>query len=259
MLFHEIAGPAPGSDGPVALAISQPSHAWISGQLLRAWADPVSPAVLLAAEQHDVGWLDWETEPSFDPETGRPHLFRAIGARVHAPMWARGVERALGAWGSRVALLVSRHGGLIYTRYTDRHRVAPEDAAAADWFLETQRPMQAAWACALGLDAAEVDRDAALVAASDTLSLALCGELRTPVEVPAPDASGTMRTLHLAAADDTATRFTLSPWPFVGGSLEVCCEARPIPAPGRFADEDAMRHWLRSPERAVFRVKLTPG
>ncbi len=253
MLFREALGAAP------ALAISQPAHAWISGQLLRAWAEPLEEPVLLAAEQHDLGWLDWETAPSFDPQTGRPHLFRAIGAADHAPMWARGVDRALNAWGRRVALLVSRHGGLIYTRYTDRHRVAPADAAAAAHYLDTQAPLQAAWARALGLDAAALAHDAALVALSDTLSLALCGELAAPLQMEAPDRAGGRRTLRLTAHPGEAAAFTLSPWPFRGEALLVEGEARAMPAAGRFADEAAMRAWLAEPERAAFRARLTPG
>ena len=251
MLFRE----AP--DTP-ALAISQPAHAWISGQILRAWAEPLEEPLLLAAEQHDLGWLDWETAPSFDPQTGRPHLFRAVGAAVHAPMWARGVDRALSAWGQRVALLISRHGGLIYTRYMDRHRVAPADAAAADHFLATQAPLQAAWARALGLDAAALAHDAALVALSDTMSLALCGDLQTPLDMEAPDRTGGRRTLRLTVRPDDAAAFTLSPWPFRGDALVVENEARPLPG-GRLADEAAMRTWLAKPERAAFRARLTPG
>jgi hypothetical protein len=66
----------------------------------------------MAAEQHDIGWLDWETEPTFNPGTGRPHLFREVGAAAHAPMWTKGVQRACDAWGTHVALLASRHGGV---------------------------------------------------------------------------------------------------------------------------------------------------
>ena len=44
--------------GPDVLAISQPARAWISGQLLRAWAEPLGEPLLLGAEQHDIGWLD---------------------------------------------------------------------------------------------------------------------------------------------------------------------------------------------------------
>lgn len=257
MLFRD--PPSAGVSGPGALAIGQPAHAWISGQLLRAWAERLDEPLLLAAERHDIAWLDWETAPSFDPTTGRPHSFRAVGAAVHAPMWARGVERALGAWGTRVALLVSRHGGLIYTRYTDRRHLPEADAAAVDRYLEAQAPLQAAWARALGLDAAALAHDTALVALSDTLSLALCGDLRTPVEVEAPDRAGGRRRLRLAARPGDGAGFTLSPWPFRGEALAVECEARPLPEAGRCADEAAMHAWLAAPERVAFRARLTPG
>lgn len=258
MLFREHR-PAADIAHPAVLAISQPTHAWISGQLLRAWVERLDESLLLAAEQHDIGWLDWETAPSFDPRTGRPHLFRDVGAAVHAPMWARGVERALGAWGARVALLISRHGGLIYTRYTDRQRMSEADAAAADHYLETQAPMQVAWARALGLNAAVLAHDSALVALSDTLSLALCGELKTPLEVETPDRTGGGRRLRLTARPEDPTEFTLSPWPFRGEALVVEGEARPMPEQGRFADEAAMRAWLAAPERVTFRAWLAPG
>jgi Protein of unknown function (DUF3891) len=238
------------------LAISQPAHAWISGQILRAWDEALSEPLLLAAEQHDIGWLDWETAPTFNPQTGRPHLFREVGAAVHSPMWRRGVERALGAWGAHVALLVSRHGGVIYRRYIDRHRASEADAAAAQTFLETQAPLEAAWAKTLELDAAALQKQTTLVALSDTLSLALCGELKTPFEVEAPNAGGGIETLRLIERPGHPFDFVLSPWPFRKDVLDVEGEARPLPASGRFDNEAAMRIWLKSPERAVFRARL---
>ena len=251
MLFHER------SDG--ALAISQPTHAWISGQLLRAWAETLEPPLLLAAEQHDIGWLDWEMRPSFDARTGRPHLFRDVGAAIHAPMWAQGVERALEAWGTRVALLISRHGGVIYRRFTDRHRLVQADETAAERYLETQAPLQAAWARSLGLDAAALDRDTALVALADTLSLALCGELQAPLDVQAPDRTGALRPLRLARRPDDPAGFTLSPWPFRDGPIVVEGEARSLPAAGRFENEAPMRAWFALPQRTPFRARLDAG
>lgn len=236
---------------PVPLAISQPAHAWISGQLLRAWATPLPEPVLLAAEQHDIGWLDWETDPGFDPATGRPFLFRHLGAAVHAPMWARGIERARAAWGTHVGLLVSRHGCVIYTRFTDRSRMAPADADAAERFLATQRAFQAGWAEALGLDDAQLARETALIALSDTLSLALCGEVAAPVALELPDGP----RLQLEPTD-TPDRFTLDPWPFRPGPLVVEAEARPMPPEARFADEPAMRRWFSGSDRVRLRVTL---
>ena len=244
------------TDPSGVLAISQPTHAWISGQILRAWNGPLSEPLLLAAEQHDIGWLDWETAPTFNPQTGRPHLFREIGAAVHSPMWRQGVERALGAWGAHVALLVSRHGGVIYRRYTDRHRISEADAAAAQTYLETQAPMEAAWAKALGLDAAALQKQTTLVALSDTLSLALCGELKTPIEVEMPNAGGGTETLRLIERPGHPFDFILSPWPLRADALTVEGEARLLPATGRFDNEAAMRTWLKSPERTLFRARL---
>jgi len=114
MLFRE--------DPEGLIAISQPTHAWISGQLMRALPGPFSETLYLAAEQHDIAWLDWEIEPTFDAAAGRPHLFRDVGVHLHAPMWRQGVERALAAYGPHVALLVSRHGGVIYRRFWMRHQ-----------------------------------------------------------------------------------------------------------------------------------------
>lgn len=238
------------------LAISQPTHAWISGQLLRAWNESLAEPLLIAAEQHDIGWMDWETAPSFNPQTGRPHRFRDIGAAVHAPMWTRGVQRALGSWGSHVALLISRHGGVIYRRYSDRHRVAEADAVAAQGFLDTQAPIEEAWARALGLDAATLNRETALIALVDTLSLALCGELKAPLDLEAPDPKGELKTLRLVERPGHPFDFILSPWPFRAEVLTVEGEARVLPAAGRFADDAAMQVWLKAPSRTMFHARL---
>jgi hypothetical protein len=239
-----------------ALAISQPTHAWISGQILRAWDEHLSETLQLAAEQHDIGWIDWETEPSFNPETGRPHLFREIGASTHAPMWTRGVERALGGWGTHVALLISRHGGVIYRRYMDRHRVSEADAAAAQDYLDAQAPIETAWSQALGLEAAELETETALLAFSDTLSLAVCGELKTPLELEAPGRKGDALTIRIAERPQRSFDFVVSPWPFRSNELVVEGEARPLPSGGRFSDEDAMKTWLASPQRVNFSARL---
>ena len=238
------------------LAISQLTHAWFSGQILRAWEASLEEPLLLAAEQHDIGWMDWETTPSFDARTGRPHLFRDVGASTHAPMWRLGVQRAHEAWGAHVALLISRHGGVIYRRYTDRHNVAPADAAAADQFLKTQAPIEAAWARRLGLDEDALKRQTALVALADALSLAVCGELKAPLDFEAPARGDEMMRLRLTERPGNPFDFTLSPWPFRMHTIALEGEARPLPAQGRFSDEAAMRVWFAAPARATLQARL---
>ncbi len=254
MLFNDAGA---GGAAPV-LAVSQPAHAWVSGHLLRHWADPLDETLLLAAEQHDVAWLDWEVEPSFDPATGRPHFFRDVGAASHAPMWEAGVARALNAWGRRVALLVSRHGSIIYTRFTDRHRGADADGAAAIEYLRRQGAMQTEWASALGLDAGALAHDTGLIAFADTLSLVLCGALPLPQRIEAPTRSGLVRSITVQQHPDQAGSLVVDPWPFRDDSVAIEVEARCLPPAGRFADVDSMRAWLADPARRTLRARLAP-
>jgi Protein of unknown function (DUF3891) len=171
-------------------------------------------------------------------------------------MWTEGVQRALNAWGSHVALLISRHGGVIYRRYADRHRISEADAMAAQRFLDTQGPIEAAWAQTLGLAAGALNRETTLVALVDTLSLALCGELKAPMDLAAPDRNGDIHTLRLVERPGRPYDFVLSPWPFRTEVVAVEGEARPLPAEGRFRCEADMRAWLSAPKRTEFRARL---
>ena len=58
----------PDGDGGSVVAIGQASHAWLSGQLARAWGNDAfaAPApreeVVLGALQHDIGMADWDRD-----------------------------------------------------------------------------------------------------------------------------------------------------------------------------------------------------
>jgi hypothetical protein len=240
-----------------AIAISQLAHAWLSGQMLRAWDETFSEPLLLAAEQHDIGWLDWESAPTFNPRTGRPHLFREVGASAHAPMWAMGVNRALNAWGAHVALLISRHGGVIYRRYADRHHLTAEDSAAARAYIDGQAPIEESWARQLDLSETSLQKETALVALVDALSLAICGELKTPLELQGPNRVGDITTFEITERKGHPFEFVVAPWPFRVRALTLEGEGRPLPPEGRFADEDGMRAWFASDDRVTFRARLS--
>ena len=238
-------------EGAGVLSISQPAHAWISGQLLRRLVAPQSETLCLVAEQHDLGWLDWDRAPPFDAAAGRPPSFREVGAAIHAPMWTLGVERALAAWGPEAALLISRHGGRIYRRF-GLPSAGPQDAAAIHGYLAAQAPREAEWARAAGIDDAELDRRSTLIAFVDALSLAVCGALAAPVTLELPEAQ--VRLTEAGAYD-----LRVAPWPFAGAGFEIEGQGRPLPDGGRFADEAAMRDWIAAPQRQTFRTRLAPG
>ncbi|MBU8544907.1 MULTISPECIES: DUF3891 family protein [Roseomonadaceae] len=245
------------------LAISQPMHALVSGQIARAWGAPGFAAldpfedVATACAQHDVAWMGWEAAPTLDPETGLPHVFRAVGARSHAPMWAEGVARALVAWGPWVALLVSRHGSLIYGSYADRHQLDQADADAAETYLREQAVVQQDLAHHLGATPAQVETAGALVAVTDALSLAVCGGVETVGGVgSAPMADGSRVKLTLT---EQAGVLAIAPWPFRLAEVTLEWRARRLPAGARWTDEAAMRADLAAASVQAVSARLVPG
>src|SRR5215217_3169807 len=122
------------------LAIPQPSHAWLAGQLIRTWGDAefgrVTPLkeVTLAAEQHDIGWMLWEQRPALNSDTGRPYSFRELAVSAHTAIWRQGTAMAR-VFGRYPALLVSLHGTGLYAAF-DAGAVSRTDAAIVRTFLD---------------------------------------------------------------------------------------------------------------------------
>lgn len=141
--INQVTGMLLRKDGPDVIAIPQPSHAWLSGQLARAWgndrfAAPVpNDAVCLTAELHDIGWLAWEEAPELEAGTGLPMPFSKVPPQTHIGLWREGVCRAR-AFGRYPALLVSLHADTIYARHFDAAKVSSEDAEAVRIFLDDQ-------------------------------------------------------------------------------------------------------------------------
>ena len=187
------------------LMIGQPAHAWVSGQLARAWGNDAFPApaprepLCLAAEQHDVGWADADLAPTLDAD-GRPRSFMAVPRPAHVAIW-RGAARRLLAQSRHAALLVSLHGTSLYDRYVDADAHPPDVAAAIRDYLAGERALQAE--LARGLDPGVVDRGRRLLLALDRLSLALChGDPTVLEDVPA--AGGESATIRVAPAGGDA-------------------------------------------------------
>jgi len=244
------------------LLIPQPSHALLSGQMMEAWGAPgfarPDPAteVTLAAGQHDIAWLSWETAPTLNAETGLPHDFTQLGAAVHAPMWVKGVEMARAAWGLWPALLISLHGTRIYTQYMDPERLPPHDQSAIRHNAAREDALQADWIAKLGTRPEQVERNSALVAVTDALSLALCfADPDKAGEAPMEDGS----TRKMKLVRQGTARWSLDPWPFRDRSLTVRCEAIRLPAETRWFDEETMRRDLRNMAWSTLAETLIPA
>ena len=230
------------------LAIGQASHAWLSGQLARAWGNErfgaVEPweEVCLGAEQHDVGWALWDLEPTLNADTGLPHTFIDLPLDEKLALWSAAARRVL-AQSRYAALLVSMHGSALYERWPPED---PGDRAQVDCFTEGQREFQES-ILATGLDREIARRNQKLVFAWDYISLALCLEWApTRVEdVPTIEES---ITLELGEAG------VLEPWPFGEPRVALRVEARRLP--GRLEDEDAMRAALDAAEWVTLDFEL---
>ena len=206
-------------DGDDTIVIGQPAHAWLSGQLARAWDPRPEPweEVCLAAEQHDIGMAAWELAPRLNPETGLPRSFMELELDDHLEIWWRAAPLVL-QQSRYAALLVSMHGTALY----ERRRTKPE---RVEQFLAGQRELQQRLIA--GFDEEQVRRNQRLVWTWDSLSLGLLLDW-APFE--------------LEHAGITVADRTLDPWPFRDDTVTLRCEGRRLH--GRFDDEDEMRRAL---------------
>jgi hypothetical protein len=205
------------------LAIGQASHAWISGQLARAWGneqfgslDP-REEVCLAAEQHDVGMAAWDLAPTRNPATGRPHSFIEMPVATHMKLWREGPPRLV-SQSRYAAMLVSMHGMRLY-QTRDLTRLAPEEADEVRKFLSDSRQFQGQLIGSLGADPDQVKRNSDLIWTWDFLSLALCLDW-------APCSAQSVPTDDGATEVQLTPDGRLTPWPFYEDSVVLRAEGR---------------------------------
>ncbi|WP_114376653.1 DUF3891 family protein [Elioraea thermophila] len=251
----------PTDDGG-GIAITQPAHAWVSAQFARAWGGAVAgverldETLILAVEQHDIGWHALERAPVRDPATGRPHDFLTLPRPLHTALWSDGVATAEACYGAEVALLISRHGRAVYALTPDEARSA-EDRAAIARFRAEQDALEARLRPRIAHDDATLRERARLLFLFDLLALVACGAFGEG-EKRAPPARLAAADARLDLRFQTApNRLEIDPWPFRERCFEVACRARRLAAI-TFADEAAMRATLREAEEFDHRVLVTP-
>ena len=248
------------------IAISQPFHAWLAGELTRAWGGRFErpkpfETIVCAAALHDIGWLDWEAEPQFDVARGTPLEFQNVPAEVHTGLWGAGVSRAA-VYGDHVALLVSRHGDAIYERTFDEASARPAATKAVRAFRNEQKHLQSGMIERLSTDAEtaayvtddQLDFVKRFIVAVDTISLNLCWGVSERVTIAdVPSLARPATDLTLSATKDV---IHVDPWPFATDELNLCVEGKHIPT--RFKDEREMRDVLRGAPPARISIRLRP-
>jgi hypothetical protein len=237
------------------IVIGQPAHAWVAGQLARAWADDFAPReeVCLAAEQHDVGWTSWEAAPERDPDTGLPYSFGALSPVRRLELWS-GAAGALLPQSRYAALLVSLHGTLLVERFPPAG--GAEVQAVVNAYIERERAFQDRLLETLRADpvyAARATEEAVaenreLVFTWDGLSLAVSHGVTEERKTVG---------FTLAPVNGGPDRVAVDPWPFHAASVGLVVEGRLLEGP--YADEDEMRRALGRARWVTIRAELAPA
>lgn len=250
------------------ICITQPTHAWVAGQLAQVWGNErfgsIAPraAVCLGAEQHDIGWTPWEMAPTLNPDTGYPHSFNEIATEVHIQLWT-GAKHLAMPMGRYVALLVSLHGTGLYERFT-HWKQSLKAVPVVEAFLEQERAFQQQLMIRLEHDPAyaphiipeAIARNQRLVATFDALSLLICmgiTEQKHVEHVPTATAETTV-TLTPIAGDPT--QLSVEPWCFQGNEVTVLFEGRMLQ--DKAPDEQTMRDRLANAPWITLTATLHP-
>jgi Protein of unknown function (DUF3891) len=249
------------------IAIGQASHAWISGQLARAWGNaqfgPLEPReeVCLGAEQHDVGMAQWDLTPALDRSTGLPQSLTEMPLGVHLELWRAGRWRLV-SQSRYAALLVAMHGRRLY-EHRKLDELAPAQADLVRLFIKEQRDFEQRLLASLRADPATasfvdpevVARNSQLLSTWDGLSLALCLDWAPYAAHEVPTAGGPV-DLQLSPCPN-GDRCALDPWPFACRMLTVRCEG--VRLTDRFMSEEALRRGLERAPSELVEFELVPA
>jgi hypothetical protein len=236
-----------------ALAIGQLSHAWLSGQLARAWGNERFTApepreeIVLGAEQHDVGWALFDLEPRFNAESGLPRNFLELTVDEHLAIWRDAPDRLL-TQSLHAALVVSLHGSSLSEL---RMQSAPDQVPALRAHVDRERARQVRLCGTLGVSEAQAQRTRRQMWTWDGVSLALCNGWRRFIARDVPTTDG---LVDVELRDRELGVVTLDPWPFAAERVGLRCEARRLDS--RYQDEVAMRRAFERPEPVTLTFAL---
>ncbi|MEX2641316.1 MAG: DUF3891 family protein [Balneolales bacterium] len=247
--------------------ITQPAHAWISGQIAAQWGangflrpEPWSD-LCFAAANHDAGWIPWELNPQLNAETGYPYDFRNIPIADHFDIWEASPRRT--ALTSRYsALLVSHHvAGLFRMHdFTEDPAVLRDKARV---FIREQEHLQDGLKQSLisdgfyhrFMEAGDAVTHQRLTSVFDYLSLILCmGSVQDEIIGKVPHASGDIPVSIKKSSEDELT-YLMDPWPFHSREVHVHCDARILTS--RYSSQQALTDAIQQAGGITFHAKLT--
>ena len=246
----------PLTDGRL-FCIRQTSHALLAGAFCRRWGNadfappPLLDVTLMAVNQHDSGWFEWEQAPRLNGPAsnanGTPQDFmHGDEPLAKLELWRRGIERTA-AQHPFAGVLVSRHAQRLNRGALDDASLGPAVHAAIRQFLadEAQRVDSAAtflqplFVNADFSFAQAVRAGERLLAVGDSASLQITvpwSPQRTLRRCPV-DGRETFTDIEMThETGDRGGRITFNPWPFGVERFEVAIHGRVL-AQQTFASE----------------------
>lgn len=149
------------------LLVLQTDHSGIAGLLAAHWGNgqfaKLRPyaSMVLAAQEHDSGWWDWEIKPSVN-EQGYPSDYigsiKHLGQGVWLELYRRAIER-LASRDLYAAYFVSMHGAALLTQGMGLLPSMPDyrNDPAVQTFIAEQKALRARWLAQLQTDAVPKD------------------------------------------------------------------------------------------------------
>jgi Protein of unknown function (DUF3891) len=262
------------------LLILQIDHSRIAGLLAAHWGNgqfarprPYA-SMVLAAQEHDSGWWDWEIKPTLN-EQGFPSDYigsiKHLGQGVWLDLYRHAIER-LASRDLYAAYYVSMHGEALLTRGMGLLPSMPDYTGdpAVQEFIATQKALRARWLPALRNDPAlrEMTSDAhlwtnfKLMEVFDQFAQFVCnrypfnsearknGPTKTLANVPVPVAPS-KPDVTITVDVQNETEAVVRPFPFDVNPLRLCFEGRLVPNRPFATPDEFLEHFYGGKRIAI--------
>jgi hypothetical protein len=257
-------------NGSFLVLVLQTDHSRIAGLLAAHWGNDnfasLNPyaSMVLAAQEHDSGWWDWEIKPTLN-EQGYPSDYigsiKHLGQGVWLNLYRRAIER-LAARDLYAAYYVSMHGEALLTRGMGLLPSMPDYTCdpAVQEFIAEQKKFRLQWLQVLQKDSVlqqftsdtHLWTNFKLMEVFDQFAQFVCnrypfnsqtrknGPTNTLSNIPVPVAPG-HDDITLTLDIQNEKEAIVSPFPFDVSPLVVSFQGRLVPN-RRYADHEEFLH-----------------
>jgi hypothetical protein len=269
------------------LLVLQTDHSRIAGLLAAHWGNDefarLSPyaSMVLAAQEHDSGWSDWEIKPTLNDQ-GLPSDYigsiKHLGQGIWLDLYRRAIER-LASRDLYAAYYVSMHGEALLTQGMGLLPSMPDYTGdpAVQQFIAEQKRLRAGWLQQLEKDPSLEDvisdthlwTNFKLMEVFDQFAQFVCnrypfnsqarknGPTNKLSNVPVPVASG-RPDVTLTVDVQNEKEAVVRPFPFDVSPLRVSFEGRLVPN-RRYSDQEEFLREFYSGERIDIHYVLRSG